>query len=179
MDSWGRIAQKVRVPAGTVLGFIFLFLMHPSVRSLWVGGVIALAGALVRVWAAGHIEKGRALTQGGPYARTRNPLYLGSFLMAVGVLIAGQGYWLLIVFGIFFVLFYYPTMRAEEKELLEGHGDQFLIYARDVPLFFPSFRREERDSSAFLWSRVVRNREHRTLLGLLLAEAFLILRSLR
>ena len=72
----------MRVPAGTVLGVIFLLLMHPSFRSLWLGGVITLAGALLRLWAAGHIIKGRVLTRSGPYAYSRNPLYLGSFFMA-------------------------------------------------------------------------------------------------
>ena len=83
MPSWKKFAQRTRVPFGTVLGILFLLSMHPSVRlmhpsrqSLWIGGAIALCGALLRIWAAGHIEKGRVLTQGGPYAFTRNPLYL-------------------------------------------------------------------------------------------------------
>ena len=103
MDSWGKIAQKLRVPLGTVLGLIFLIFMHPSRSSLWIGGLLAFAGGTIRIWAAGHIEKGKSLAQGGPYALTRNPLYLGSFLMALGVLIAGQGYWLLLPFGFFFL----------------------------------------------------------------------------
>jgi protein-S-isoprenylcysteine O-methyltransferase Ste14 len=175
-DSWGKIAQKIRVPAGTLLGVIFLLLMHPSVRSIVIGGSIALAGGLIRVWAAGHIEKGRVLTQGGPYALSRNPLYLGSLFMALGILVAGQGYWLLIPFALFFVAFYVPVMRAEEDELLQGHGEAFLNYARRVPLFFPRFRARNGPSSLFLWSRVIRNREHRTLIALILTEAFLILR---
>ncbi len=150
--------------------------MHPSRRSLWIGGLIAFAGALLRVWAAGHIEKGRVLAKTGPYAITRNPLYLGSFFMAIGVLLAGQSYWLLLPFALFFAGFYYPVMRAEERELLEGHGEEFLSYARRVPFFFPSFHYAGGGSSSFLWSRVIKNREHRTLTGLLLAEAFLILK---
>jgi protein-S-isoprenylcysteine O-methyltransferase Ste14 len=123
MDSWKKIAQKTRVPVGTILGMVFLYLLYrrgPSVCSLWIGSLVALAGELLRLWAAGHIEKGRILTQGGPYAFTRNPLYLGSFFMALGIIIAGQGYWLLLPFGVFFIFFYYPAMRAEEQELLNG-----------------------------------------------------------
>ena len=135
-----------------------------------------MAGALLRVWAAGYIEKGRVLAQGGPYAITRNPLYLGSFFMALGILVAGQGYWLLLPFGLFFVGLYLPVMRAEEQELLQGYGEDFLSYSRRVPFFFPSFRNVLSDSSTFLWSRVIRNREHRTLAGLLLIEGFLILK---
>ena len=192
MESWGKIAQKIRVPAGTVLGIVFLFLMHPSRRSLWIGGVVAALGAMIRVWAAGHIDKGQVLARGGPYARTRNPLYLGSFLMALGVLLAGQGYWLLVPFFAFFVGTYYPVMKAEEAELLQGHGPVFVEYERRVPMFFPAFGRAvsepldvarqplslkgryASEPSRFLWSRVVRNREHRTLAGLV--AVFLLLR---
>jgi protein-S-isoprenylcysteine O-methyltransferase Ste14 len=178
MASWGKLAQKIRVPAGTLLGAMFLWRMHPSIHSLWIGFIVALAGALFRVWAAGHIDKGKVLAQSGPYALTRNPLYFGSFFMALGVLIAGQGYWLLIPFGLFFVGLYYPVMKAEEQELLQGHGEAFIFYARRVPLFFPSFRNVVSDSSRFLWARVIKNREHRTFAGLLLTEAFLISRLL-
>ncbi len=177
LASWGKLAQKIRVPAGTLIGITFLLLVHPSRRSLWIGGAVTLCGALIRVWAAGHIDKGKVLARGGPYALTRNPLYLGSFLMALGVLLAGQGYWLLVPFVVFFAAFYYPVMRAEEQELLQGHGERFLEYARSVPLFLPSFR-SGTSSSGFLWSRVVRNREHRNLAGLLVAELFLVLRWL-
>ncbi len=178
MTSWGKIAQKLRVPVGTLIGLVFLLLMHPSRRSLWIGGVVALLGALIRIWAAGHIEKGRVLTRGGPYAMTRNPLYLGSFLMAFGILLAGQGYWLLLPFGVFYLAVYYPVMKAEEEELLQGHGAEFIQYVRTVPLFIPRIQKSAAGSSRFLWARVLRNREHRTVLGLLLAAGFLVLRVL-
>ncbi len=131
---------------------------------------------MLRIWAAGYIEKGRILAQGGPYAITRNPLYLGSFFMALGILVAGQGYWLLLPFGLFFVGLYLPVMKAEEQELLQGYGEAFRSYSHRVPFFFPRFRNVLGDSSTFLWSRVIRNREHRTLAGLLLIECFLILK---
>jgi protein-S-isoprenylcysteine O-methyltransferase Ste14 len=175
---WGKTAQRLRVPAGTVLGVVFLILMHPSRRSLWIGGVVAAAGAALRVWAAGHIVKGRVLTQGGPYAFTRNPLYLGSFLMALGVLLAGQGYWLLLPFFLFFAGVYYPVMKAEEVELLNGHGDDFRDYVRRVPMFLPRFSGSASGSSSFKWARVVRNREHRNLLGLAVVAAVLVLKLL-
>jgi len=176
MDSWGQVAQKSRVPVGTLLGVLFLLLMHPSRRSLWLGGAVALIGAMMRLWAAGHIDKGRALARGGPYSLTRNPLYLGSFIMALGILVAGQGYWLLLPFGLFFFVFYYPVMKREEQELLQGYGPDFVEYAGRVPLFLPRFRAVDSNTSTFLWSRVVKNREHRTLAALLLTELFLYLK---
>lgn len=178
MLSWGKIAQKLRVPLGTALGAVFLILMHPSFRSLWIGGTVALIGAALRVWAAGHIDKGKVLAQSGPYALTRNPLYLGSFLMAIGILVAGQGYWLLLPFGLFFLGVYYPVMKAEEMELLQGYGQEFVLYARRVPFFFPSLRARAGPPSVFRWARVLKNREHHTFAGLLITEAILILISI-
>jgi protein-S-isoprenylcysteine O-methyltransferase Ste14 len=174
---WKKLAQRIRVPAGTILGVIFLLLMRPSLHSLLIGSAIAIVGALLRLWAAGHIEKGRALTRSGPYSFTRNPLYLGSFLMALGIITAGQRYWLLFVFGIFFTAFYIPVMKAEERELLLGFGDDFIEYSKQVPLFFPNFWNARLVSSPFMWSRVIRNREHHTVAGFLATEAILILQS--
>jgi len=178
MASWGISAQRLRVPIGTALGITFLILMHPSLRSLWIGGCVALMGSMIRVWASGHLEKGRVLARGGPYAHTRNPLYLGSFLMALGVLLAGQGYWLLIPFGIFFAAFYHPVMKQEEQELLQGHGEEFTAYFRRVPPFLPRLSASTDYPSEFLWGRVFRNREHRTVAGLVLALAFLLWRAI-
>ena len=180
MTSWTRRAQKVRVPAGTVLGIVFLLFMHPSFRSLIIGGFFTLAGALARLWAAGHIEKRVRLARSGPYAYTRNPLYLGSFLMAFGVILAGQGYWLLPFFALFFIGVYFPVMRAEERDLEHAYGTDFLEYALTTPLFFPKKpgRPEKLEIAGspvhFSWRRVRKNREHRNLISLLVVEAILI-----
>jgi protein-S-isoprenylcysteine O-methyltransferase Ste14 len=174
MEDWGRTAQKIRVPLGTAIGIIFLLLMHPSMRSITLGAMVAFAGAGFRIWASGNIIKGKVLAQSGPYAYTRNPLYFGSFIMALGVLVSGQGFWLIIPFCLFFAAIYYPVMKAEERELIQGHGDNFRAYVRRVPFFFPAFRAKPVNASSFSWDRVLKNREHRTIAGLLLIEAFLI-----
>jgi hypothetical protein len=143
-------------------------------RSIMLGAIVAFAGAAIRVWASGHIIKGKVLAQSGPYAYTRNPLYLGSFVMALGILISGQCFWLIIPFCLFLAVIYYPVMRAEERELVQGHGDDFRAYVSRVPFFFPAFRKKRANASSFSWERVLKNREHHTLAGLLLTEAFLI-----
>ena len=178
MASWKQTAQKTRVPAGTALGLLFLILMHPSARSLWIGAVITLPGSLLRLWAAGHIDKGIVLTQGGPYAMTRNPLYLGSFLMALGIILGGQGYWMLPLLGGFFAAFYIPVMKAEADHMLGRYGQEFVEYSKRVPAFFPAFQKAGTGTSDFLWSRVIQNREHRNVAGLLVAETILILKFL-
>jgi len=174
MVSWKQFAQKTRVPAGTALGILFLLLMHPSARSLWIGAAITLPGWLLRLWAAGHIDKGKVLTQGGPYAMTRNPLYLGSFLMALGIILGGQGYWLLPLFGGFFTAFYIPVMKAEADHMLGRYGQEFVDYSNRVPAFFPALQKAGAGASVFLWSRVIQNREHRNVVGLIVAEAILV-----
>lgn len=173
MSSWETIAQKIRVPVSR-FGVIAVFFLHPTWRSVALGGTVATAGALIRLWAAGHIDKGKALATDGPYALTRNPLYLGSLIMTVGILMAGQAYWLLLPFVVIYAVLYYPVMKREEQELLNGYGERFLEYARQVPLFFPRLQYATPQSSPFLWSRVRRNREHRHLMVLVLAAAFLV-----
>ncbi len=175
MASWETIAQKIRVPI-TRVGVILLFFMRPTWRSLVIGGLVAGIGALIRLWASGCIDKGKALATEGPYAMTRNPLYFGSLIMAFGILAAGQLYWLLLPFAILYLALYYPVMKREEQELYQGYGEEFLAYASRVPMFFPHFPSAAARSSAFLWSRVRRNREHRHLLVLVLFEIFLIIR---
>ena len=96
--------------------------------------------------------------------------------MALGIILAGQGYWLLVPFAIFFVVFYIPVMRAEEQDLFLEFGDSFREYSARVPLFFPGKRTASYQSSSFQWSRVVKNREHRNIASLILVEAVLILR---
>ena len=175
MASWETIAQKIRVPIGR-LGVVLLLFMRPTWRSLVLGGIVAGAGASIRLWAAGCIDKGKALATQGPYSMTRNPLYFGSLILGFGIFIGGQLYWMLLPFGIVFLALYYPVMKREEQELYQGYGTDFTAYASRVPRFFPRFPSAAVRSSAFLWSRVKRNREHRHLLVLVLFELFLIIR---
>src|SRR4051812_41051856 len=86
-----RLAQALarsRVPLGFVFGALVILLARPTARSLMTGGAIALVGEATRIWAAGHLEKGREVTRSGPYRLTRHPLYIGSAIMAAGVAIA-------------------------------------------------------------------------------------------
>jgi protein-S-isoprenylcysteine O-methyltransferase Ste14 len=177
MASWESIAQKIRVPVGRV-GVLCLLFMHPTQQSLVIGSSVAAIGALIRIWAAGYIDKGKALATAGPYSITRNPLYIGSLIMGLGVLVAGRLYWFLIPFGILYLLLYIPVMKREEQELRQGYGDAFIAYAGRVPRFFPSFRPASGPASSFLWARVRRNREHLHIMVLVIAMLFLVAKSI-
>ena len=87
MTILGRIA-RLRVPLGFAAGAVVLWLAEPTSRSLEIGGLIAMAGEAIRLWAAGHLEKGREVTTSGPYAFTRHPLYVGSSIIGIGLAIA-------------------------------------------------------------------------------------------
>ncbi len=175
MASWEKIAQRIRVPVSR-LGVVVVFFLHPTWQSLAVGGAVAGFGATIRLWAAGYIEKGKSLATEGPYAMTRNPLYFGSLIMTLGILIAGRAYWLLLPIGLIYLALYLPAMKREEEELVQGYGDSFLEYSRRVPRFFPRLHSAAAPSTSFLWSRVRRNREHRHLMVLLIAGVLLIIR---
>jgi protein-S-isoprenylcysteine O-methyltransferase Ste14 len=152
--------------------------MHPSWKSILIGGSIAGLGALIRIWAAGYIDKGKALATAGPYSLTRNPLYLGSLIMAFGVLIAGQMYWFLLPFAVLFLLLYLPVMKREEQNLSQEYGEEFFAYVKRVPRFLPRFRSVQNRTSSFRWERVKHNREHWHVLVLILSMILLVLKSI-
>ena len=100
-------ASRWRVSLGFALAIAFLILAQPRVAMLLSGGALALAGLLLRAWAAGHLAKNQRLATGGPYSYTRNPLYLGSALMGLGGALAGRSWIMGVAFTAFFVLVYW------------------------------------------------------------------------
>ncbi|MFN8667403.1 MAG: isoprenylcysteine carboxylmethyltransferase family protein [Gemmatimonadaceae bacterium] len=131
-----KLAARLRLPLGFVVGGLYLAFARPSQQTLLIGAVVAFLGILVRAWAAGHIIKNDKLATTGPYAHTRNPLYFGSFLIACGFAIAAH--WALLVFvAVFWVLIYGPTIARERAKILEKFPDSYPDFERNVPAFFP------------------------------------------
>jgi len=114
--------QRWRVPLGFLCGALFLWFARPSWRTLVLGGSVALIGLALRAWSAGHIRKNASLATSGPYSYTRNPLYLGSFLLGVGFTIAAGRWFLAIPFAALFLGIYYPVMRVEASDLAKLFG---------------------------------------------------------
>src|SRR6185295_19801094 len=110
-----RMPSRLRVPFGYLLGILVVALARPTPTSLVAGALLAVAGEAVRLWASGHIDKTRALATGGPYAHTRNPLYLGSLLLALGVAVASASVWVVVAVCVYFVAFYPAVMREEAQ----------------------------------------------------------------
>lgn len=173
-----KLLQRMRVPLGFLLGVVFVFFSRPEIKSLIVGGAIALVGVGVRAWASGHIRKNQKLAISGPYAFTRNPLYLGSFLLGVGFSIAGGVWWLALLFAILFLAVYLPVMRLEAGELTNIFGAEYKAYAEKVPLFFPLPRRQLKTAETkFDFDLYMRYREYRAAIGLVLAWIILLAKA--
>src|SRR5262249_11617000 len=117
MPSWTRIATRSRVPVGFIFAAAYLWFARPAWPWVVAGGVFVIAGLAVRAAASGHIRKNAELATTGPYAYTRNPLYLGSILIAVGFVLAARNIWIAVAAILMFVIIYLPVIRAEENYL--------------------------------------------------------------
>jgi protein-S-isoprenylcysteine O-methyltransferase Ste14 len=156
-----------------------LYVSHPTPALLWTGGVLALFGEAVRIWAAGHLTKSVRLVTSGPYAYTQNPLYLGRLLILTGLAIAARtdAYVNLVALGIgyaVFFLYYIPRkLRVEGGRLARLHGAAFEEYHRSVPILVPRLRRYPGGRQAWSFPLMVRNQEPLVLAGVTLALAVL------
>jgi protein-S-isoprenylcysteine O-methyltransferase Ste14 len=159
---------RLRVPLGFVSGIIAFWLAQPSVQSIALGMSIAAAGELLRIWAAGHLDKGREITRSGPYRFVRHPLYLGSALMGLGFIVAARNWWVAgLVIG-YLVVTVGAAIRTEEAALDAQFAGAYADYRSG---------RAEPVGKRFRWARVRANREYRAVAGLVIAAALLYLRA--
>ena len=143
-----------------------------------MGSLIALIGVAIRAVASGHISKNSELTTSGPYAYTRNPLYLGSAILALGAGIAAHSWISAAILFVYFALVYFIVMRREEKELQLRHGAAFEEYARAVPLFIPHLtaaKVPQASAGSFTLAQYKKNHEWQAALGYLFLLAVLLL----
>lgn len=175
-----HLAQRIRVPSGLVLAPLLIIAARPSPRLLMIGAVIAAVGLWIRAWASGYLRKNLELTVTGPYAYTRNPLYLGTFILGAGIAVASGAWWFAALYGVCYLLIYGPVMIAEAETLDQLFADAYPDYSRQVPLFLPRvtpYRKpastENNGERRFAWSQYAKHREYRALIGV--AFAFLLL----
>jgi len=128
---------RLRTRAFIPFAILLLWLATRAPLNYW-GLVLAAVGELLRLWAAGHIHKGTAeITTSGPYALCRNPLYLGSGLLAVGLALVVRSYWLTAIVIVLFIAFHLVTIAYEESRLTIRYGTPYLEYCRHVPRLRP------------------------------------------
>lgn len=160
-----------RVRLGYLLTIVVLLLARPTPRSILLGSIVGILGLATRAYAAGYLHKQEVLTTAGPYARTRNPLYLGSSLLAAGVALATHSWWAAALLLFYFALVYSLVMRREEAEMRRKHGAAFDAYAAAVPLFFPrltSGTKTATTTGGFSWRQYWKNHEYQATIGFLL-----------
>jgi protein-S-isoprenylcysteine O-methyltransferase Ste14 len=171
---YADFVQRLRVAYGFVLLATFASLSRPTVRALLIGLPISLLGLAIRAWAAGHLEKNRRLTTSGPYAWVRNPLYVGTLLAALGVVIASRSLALAIVLAIAFLFVYLPVIELEEQHL-RNLFPEYGVYAEQVYRLFP-LRKWSGPGKPFSWAAYRRNKEHKAALGFFVALVWLVIR---
>ena len=171
------MARRIRVPLGFVFAALFLWLARPTWRSMALSLLLVIPGLWLRGYAAGYVKKNAELTRTGPYAYTRNPLYLGSMMIAVGFAWASGSLLLFAVLTIGFLAIYLPTIRSEEAYLREHFGG-FDEYARQVPRLLPRLTAAKSGVPAgrFSRERYLHHREYNALMGAAAIYAALALR---
>lgn len=173
--NWPKFARRVRVPLGFAFAVLYLWFARPTGSSLASGTVFVAIGLYIRAVASGHIRKNQELTTTGPYAYTRNPLYLGSLILAVGFVWAARNWWLACIAVVFFVAVYVPVIRDEEH-FLRSQFPEFELYARTVPRLLPRLHGGPLGESSFSWERYKNHREYKALLGAAAISAVLLLK---
>jgi protein-S-isoprenylcysteine O-methyltransferase Ste14 len=175
----GTWIQRWRVPFGFAGAALFILLARPNPTALIVGAIVSVAGLALRAWSAGHIRKNDALAVSGPYAYTRNPLYLGSFLMGLGFTIASARWPLALLFAGVFLGIYFPVMHVEASTLAELFKESYPKYAAEVPLFLPRLTpyRNGNAMNRFDRSLYLRYREYQATLGLLALWGILVFKA--
>jgi protein-S-isoprenylcysteine O-methyltransferase Ste14 len=171
--------QRWRVPLGFVCAVLFMIFARPSIWTLIVGAAVSLPGLALRAWASGHLRKNEALAITGPYAYTRNPLYLGSFLIGLGFTIAAGQILLTLIFILMMVGIYLPVMRVESATLLSLFGKKYDRYASEVPLLLPRLTPYRRATNMdFDRTLYLRYREYRAAIGVMIAWALLTVKMI-
>lgn len=175
MADWSQVARRIRVPLGFAFAILYLWLAKPTVKSLLIGFAAAIPGILLRALASGHVQKNEALATSGPYAYTRNPLYLGSLIIAIGFAIAARSWWIAAVMVVFFFAIYIPVIRGEEK-YLSSRFPEFEKYTEEVPRLLPRLSSAGGERGSFSWELYKKHREYNAILGALAVMVVLVLK---
>jgi len=175
---WSKIARRIRVPLGFVFAVLYFWLARPTWRFLALGAVVIVPGLLIRALASGHVRKNEALAMSGPYAYTRNPLYLGSLLIGIGFAVAARSWWVGVALVVMFFAIYLPVIRDEEA-FLRQKFPEFEEYARRVPRMFPRITAHlgaDETVGGFSMDLYLKHREYNALLGSALLTLALVVK---
>jgi protein-S-isoprenylcysteine O-methyltransferase Ste14 len=177
-SDWPRIARRIRVPLGFVFAVLYFWMARPTWRFIAMGAVLIVPGLLIRALASGHVRKNEALATSGPYAYTRNPLYVGSLLIGVGFAVAARSWWVGVALVLLFFAIYLPVIRDEEA-FLRAKFPEFEEYARQVPRMVPRLTPYRPvDDGGFSLDLYLKHREYNALAGSVLMGAALVIKMI-
>jgi protein-S-isoprenylcysteine O-methyltransferase Ste14 len=165
--SEGPVARRLaraRVPLGFVLAVAVFSLARPTIATVIAGGAVALAGEALRVWASGHLNKAREVTASGPYRWLAHPLYVGSSVMGIGLAIACRSVPVAAIVAGYLVTTLTAAVRNEEAFLRRAFGERYDRYKRSG---------DADAARRFSLAQMMANREHRAVVGLLVAMLLL------
>jgi protein-S-isoprenylcysteine O-methyltransferase Ste14 len=164
VSSWSKIARRIRVPLGFAFALVYIWLARPTLTSMALGFLLIIPGLLLRAIASGHVAKNEQLATSGPYAYTRNPLYLGSLVLAIGFAVAARSWIIGVLMIAIFLAIYLPVIGGEE-EFLRGRFPEFADYASRVPRLLPRLTPATDGQGTFSWDLYRKHREYNALLG--------------
>ena len=173
--TWARIARRIRIPLGFLTAALFVWLARPTLTSLIVGALVMVPGLALRGFASGHVQKDQQLTTSGPYAYTRNPLYLGSLLLAAGFAIAARSWWVVGMMLLTLILIYVPVVAGEERYLRNAFPE-YDDYARHVPRLFPRLTPYGDSRGEYSSARYWKHHEYEASIGCFVMLAILIVK---
>jgi protein-S-isoprenylcysteine O-methyltransferase Ste14 len=173
MSSWQKIARRIRVPLGFAFAAFYLWLAHPTTQSLIAGISLIIVGIVIRALASGHVKKNEELTTSGPYAYTRNPLYLGSLVLTAGFVAASRSWIIAAIAAVLLFAIYLPVIRGEEK-FLRSRFPEFEEYSRHVPRLFPRLQPYRSSPGSFSRHLYWKHREYNAAIGAAFMIAALI-----
>jgi protein-S-isoprenylcysteine O-methyltransferase Ste14 len=175
VSTWSRVARRIRVPLGFIFAVVYIWLARPTRTSLIAGALVLVPGLVLRGLASGHVQKDKQLTTSGPYAYTRNPLYLGSLILGAGFAIAARSWWIVAVMLLMFALIYVPVIAGEERYLRQtfpGYDD----YACHVPRMWPRLTPYGSQQSAYSSARYWKHHEYEASIGCVAVLAVLVVK---
>jgi protein-S-isoprenylcysteine O-methyltransferase Ste14 len=175
--TWNRVARRIRVPLGFAFAVFFLWLARPTPVFLAASLALVVPGLWLRGYASGYVKKNAELTVTGPYAHTRNPLYLGSMMIAFGFALASRSIWIAGVLVVLFWVIYVPVIRSEEQ-YLRSVFPEFDDYAARVPRLLPRLTTVTGTGAPATFSGALyrKHREYNALMGSAALYAALILK---
>jgi protein-S-isoprenylcysteine O-methyltransferase Ste14 len=175
ITTWSRVARRIRVPLSFAFAIAYVWLAHPTRTSLLAGALLLVPGLILRGLASGHVQKDKQLTTSGPYAYTRNPLYLGSLIMAAGFVVTARSWWVPAILLVMFVVIYIPVIAGEERYLRQTFPD-YDDYARSVPRFAMRLTRYGSQRGAFSSERYWKHREYNAVIGCVIVLVVLLVK---